>query len=154
MKNKLLSNCCNEPIFVETEDEGTNYWRCSKCDQPCDPAATESKKQEWEGLTNTLKVADKIMDILKEHGISPRAVVNLIKMINELLIEEKSHQRKEVIEEVKNKIKSMNNPYPESVFTPTGESDDARFGTFGRLVFKNTIEDILSLLDNLEKEEK
>jgi hypothetical protein len=40
-------------------------------------------------------------------------------------------------------------PYPEDIFTPTGKSDDARFGTFGRQVVINVKEYIRKELAQL-----
>ncbi len=32
----LTSNCCNKPVEVINGDEGTSYWQCTKCKNPCD----------------------------------------------------------------------------------------------------------------------
>lgn len=36
-KKQLKSNCCNAPIDTISTDEGTSFYRCSKCCRGCDP---------------------------------------------------------------------------------------------------------------------
>jgi hypothetical protein len=36
MSNINKSTCCNETVRVNRGGEGTNYYICNKCDQPCD----------------------------------------------------------------------------------------------------------------------
>lgn len=68
------------------------------------------KKEEYYGLTNALKVADKIMDILDEHGKSPMAVRDLVVMINDLLLEQKKETERETVALVLSKLEEALEP--------------------------------------------
>lgn len=37
---KPLSDCCRAEVKVYTEDEGTCFYYCTKCDLPCDASST------------------------------------------------------------------------------------------------------------------
>lgn len=36
--NKSLSNCCHAPLKINSGNEGTSFYYCSKCEKACDPA--------------------------------------------------------------------------------------------------------------------
>jgi hypothetical protein len=41
-----LSSCCRAPLRVVSSDEGTNYYICSKCGKPTDPATPQAALRE------------------------------------------------------------------------------------------------------------
>ena len=41
-----LSKCCNEPVHVESSEEGTNCYICNKCEEACDIAENSSNVSE------------------------------------------------------------------------------------------------------------
>lgn len=45
MKSQI-SNCCKEPVTVDTADEGTSCFMCSKCKKPCDLFLEETMKEQ------------------------------------------------------------------------------------------------------------
>jgi hypothetical protein len=59
MKNIELSNCCKAEIKVVSCDEGTNYYKCVKCNKACDIYMEKLKDQEL--LSIEIKISQ-IMD--------------------------------------------------------------------------------------------
>lgn len=45
MKNQI-SNCCKEPVTVNTADEGTSCFMCTACGKPCDLFCEEMMKEQ------------------------------------------------------------------------------------------------------------
>ena len=33
---KFISDCCDEDIKLESAEEGTSFYSCTKCKKPCD----------------------------------------------------------------------------------------------------------------------
>lgn len=53
-KNKELSDCCNAGVTINSGGEGTRYYVCDECHEPCDLKSWKSldkkktKKLDWE----------------------------------------------------------------------------------------------------------
>lgn len=41
-----LSDCCKAPMKAQTADEGTAYFLCTKCEQPCDIYVPDAMKKK------------------------------------------------------------------------------------------------------------
>lgn len=61
MPHSPQSNCCHAPMKVNTADEGTSCYMCSKCDKSCDVE---------NGImpTNTSELEERFEDFLEEIG--------------------------------------------------------------------------------------
>jgi hypothetical protein len=76
-----LSKCCQAPVRIEGDKEGTQYYACSVCDEPCDiiPAPSEDRREKIADLAHnfakrtlagefisSLEFADSILALDKE----------------------------------------------------------------------------------------
>ena len=54
--NNEISNCCNAPIVTVHGDEGTSYYKCTKCGKGCDP---NNADQEFQRIFGRFERAEK-----------------------------------------------------------------------------------------------
>lgn len=47
-QDNLKSKCCNAPMSVDSEDEGTCFYACAACKLPCDPKIVTDNTPSWE----------------------------------------------------------------------------------------------------------
>lgn len=45
-KKQHKSSCCNAPVIDVCADEGTCYWKCEKCGNPCTDTYYTNKKNK------------------------------------------------------------------------------------------------------------
>jgi len=114
-----LSNCCNAPIKVDGDDtEGTHYYVCTKCNNPCDVARPEAKEGWEERLINEFRIVsqscygDRCKDCPGENKIDKcsdaRKVAFIIDKIRQARIEAVEPYRK-ILEEFIKIFKENNN---------------------------------------------
>jgi len=106
--NKQLSKCCSANVKPHYGDEGTNYYECTKCGQPCDIEPTQTKKNlckpkdlDWEKEEVAKRFLVYFGSDMKYHKELAKSMVKLLTHQHQLSVTETVDKVKEMIGEIR-----------------------------------------------------
>lgn len=105
--SSTVSDCCQAPMKVVSAYEGTSYYLCTKCQQPCDQYVSSSSSLD--------ELVRDIMQVPYSKSKAKQAIQDLIDS--------------KVVERVDELVTEVLGYYAEDVFTRTTDDDTDKFNS-------------------------